>query len=569
MASAMLEQMSEEQLFLIRQSMEHMDRHYDESMGLLRNSKDGELTKHSTRGSSHYAVGLLLRGEPGDLERACRVMERVLDMQFVCPGEIYEGTFRTSPQAEHPPAGNYPWRELGQGHAYFLATTRDKISASFLDLAIGNPKTGIPTDADRSAIRETLEAAFDRVLPPVWKSYDPNWREFIACSFAVILELFEDVLPKALVARIDRAMRLAVEGSIARRLSDAIPMNTNIELMHMFICDYFGSRFGDAGWLAHTDREASAFLESFREFGSFAEFNTTTYYGVDLTVLGLIRQYGKTASTTAMGREVEQGLWRNIALFYNANLENMSGPFSRAYEMEMLGHSSVGVFVYLALGRGYEHLAGINCESGHDPIIALAGVDVPEDVLPVLKAHSGDRFVEKRFRELCERDKPGDNRNLCKATAWIESRRMIGAMSGSRNTNGQMHPATIHWMTEIGDNYYLRLLRRLPGESWNSHLRGIVFEAAASEEGLEIDVRLRTDGDVEVYFEITGPDVEASVIEESGWRLPGLELSVSADAPTPTVVRGKGLAEIVYPHRAGQDGLSEGHMSFELKMLPD
>ena len=32
----------------------------------------------------------------------------------------------------------------------------------------------------------------------------------------------------------------------------------------------------------------------------------------------------------------------------------------------------------------------------------------------------------------------------------------MGAMSGSRNTNGQMHPATVHWQTETGDRYYLR-----------------------------------------------------------------------------------------------------------------
>lgn len=562
--SAMLEKMTEEQRFLVRQSMEHMDRYYDESMGLLRNSEDGELTRHSTRGSSHYAVGLLLRGAPGDFERACRVMERVLDMQFDCPDEIYHGTFRTSPQAGHPPAGNYPWRSLGQGHAYFLASTFEKISAAFLESAVGGARTGIPADADREAIREALEAAVDAVLPPVWKSYDPNWREFIACSFAVILELFEASLPEALVARIDRAMKLAVEGSIARRQSDAVPMNTNIELMHLFICDYYGSRYEDAAWLEHAGREAAAFVESFREFGSFAEFNTTTYYGVDLTVLGLIRQYGKSDSVTVMGREVEQGLWRNIALYYNANLENMSGPFSRAYEMEMLGHSSVGVFIYLALGRGYEHLAGINCESGHDPIIALAGVDVPEDVLPVLKSHPGDRYVEKRFRELCERDKPGHNRNLCTASAWIESSRMIGAMSGSRNTNGQMHPATIHWMTESGDKYYLRLLRRLPGESWNSHLRGIAFEASASKDGLGVDVELRTDRDIEVYFEITGPGVEASIISESGWQFPGLALDVEADAPVPAVKVEKGLAEIVYVHRAGHGGLAPGQMRFKL-----
>lgn len=570
MAVAKLEQMTEEQRFLVRQSMDHMDSHYDEGMGLLRNSEDEELAKHSTRGSSHYAVGLLLRDRTGDLEKACRVMERVLDMQFHCPGEIYDGTFRTSPQAEHPPVGNYPWQELGQGHAFFLAATLEKITNAFLEKAIGNGDSGILQDRNTEAVRATLEAACDAVLPPVWKSYDPNWREFIACSFAVALELAEARLPASLVARIDHAMKRAVEGSIARRLSDAIPMNTNIELMHLFICDYYGSRFGNAEWITHVDREASAFLEAFREFGTFAEFNTTTYYGVDVTVLGLIRRFGKTASVTAMGKEVERGLWRNIALYYNPNLENISGPFSRAYEMNMLGHSSMGVFIYLALGRGYEHLAAINCESGHDPMIALAGVDVPDDVLPALKKHSGNRFVEKEFRELCERDKPGENRNTCKASAWIEERLMIGAMSGSRNTNGQMHPATIHWATENGDRYYLRLLRRVPGQSWNSHLRGITFEASVNSKGLEIEVVLQTNYDVEVYFEITGPNVGASIISHSSWKLPGLRLAVISDTLSePTIATGNGLTEIVYLHEAQLASNKEKMMKFKLAIQPD
>lgn len=566
MAHAKLETMTQEQRFLVRQSMAQMDRHYDEEMGLLRNSADRELAGHSTRGSAHYAVGLLLRGEPGDLERACTVMARVLDMQYDCPGEIYHGTFRRSPQDDHPPVGNYPWLSLGPGHAYFLASTLEKIQAAFLAAVARGGVAGIPAGTDQKPIREALEEAAGAVLPLVWKSYDPNWREFIACALAVALELFEPQLPKALVAKIDRAMTLAVSASIDRRISDAIPMNTNIELMHMFICDYFGSRYRDAGWSAHAAREAAAFLESFREFGTFAEFNSTTYYGVDLTVLGLIRQYGKSASVIRMGREVEHGLWQNIALFYNANLEDLSGPFSRAYTMEMLKHSSLGVYIYLALGHGYEHLAGINGESGHDPLIALVGVKVPLEVLPTLKSHQNDRFVERHFRELCERDKPGLNRNLCKASAWIESRRMIGAMSGSRNTNGQLHPATIHWLTGEGEKYYLRLLRRVPGESWNNHLRGVVFEAAASNEELMVEATLRTDRDIEVYFEITGPGIGASVITESSWQLPGLTLAVEADVPVHTVALTDGCAEITYMHRAAASGGAPGQMRFRLSL---
>ncbi|XEC94113.1 hypothetical protein AB6A23_22690 [Paenibacillus tarimensis] len=566
MTISMMDRMTEEQQFLINQAMEHMDAYYDESMSMLRNCEDGDLERHSTRGSAHYAVGLLIRRQSGDLERACKVLAKVMDMQFDCPEEIYHGTFRTSPQAENPPAGNYPWKSFAPGFAYFLSDTVGKITAQFMQqLEREMPHMTI---ADRREAGRALEAAADQVLPPVWKSYDPNWREFIACAFAVILEHFEAELPKELVARMDESMGKAVQGSIDRRLSDAIPMNTNIELMHIFVSHYFGCRLHNEEWIKHADREADAFLQAYKEFGTFAEFNSSTYYGVDLTVLGLIRTYGRSETVKRAMREVEQGLWENIALFYNANLENLCGPFSRAYEMEMRAHSSIGVFIYLALGRGCEHLAGINCESGHDPLIALVGVDVPETVKPALAAFQEGRYVEKQFRELCERDKPGSNSNLCTAAAWIESKRMLGAMSGSRNTNGQLHPATIHWMTDDGAKYYLRLIRREAGGNWNSHLRGIVFDGKVAKDCLSVDVDLSTEQDIDVYFEITGPGSNGSqvLILPDEWRLPGLTCSVTADAPRPVITATDDRIEIVYPYRPVQ-GTAGSRMSFKLELL--
>ncbi len=566
MTISMMEQMTEEQLYLINQAMGHMDAHYDESMALLRNSEDGDLEQHSTRGSAHYAVGLLIRRQAGDLERACKVLAKVMDMQFDYPEEIYHGTFRTSPQAGNPPVGRYAWKSFSPGSPYFLMDTLDQISRQLMkhmELEMQHL-----TIADRQGTRRALEAAVDQVLPAVWKSYDPNWREFIASAFAVILEHFEDELPRELVARMDESMRRAVEGSIDRRLSDAIPMNTNIELMHIFVSHYFGSRFHNEEWIMHAERESDTFLKGFKEFGSFAEFNSTTYYGVDLTVLGFIRKYGRSDTIKRAMSEVERGLWENIALFYNAHLENLSGPFSRGYELEMRAHSSIGVFIYLALGSGYEYLAGINCESGHDPLIALVEVDVPDSVKPALAAFQADRYVEKQFRELCERDKPGSNSHLCTAAAWIESNRMLGAMSGSRNTNGQMHPATIHWIADDGAKYGLRLLRREVGGYWYSHLRGIIFDGKVTKDSLSVDVDLHTERDIDVYFEIIGPGLNGghvSILPDK-WIMPGLTCAVTADAPAPVITQTDERIEVMYHYRSGL-GTDGSRMSFKLQLL--
>lgn len=564
MTQTTLDKLTERQRYLVVQSLTLMDSLYDEVMDLLVDEERSDW--HNTRSSAHYALGLLIRSDECDLERACRLLNRVMDLQFDCPDEIYHGTFRVSPQAALPPVGNYNWKKFAPGFAYFLNETTDKIGKR-LWAALSREISPILSGFDELTIQQYLQSAVDEVLPPVWKSYDPNWREFIASTFAVILGEFANILPEELVQRMDESMQRAVSASVDRYLSDAVPMNSNIELMHLFIVHYYGHRFSNAEWILHAEREATVFLASFEEFGSIAEFNTTTYYGVDLTVLGLWRVYGCSTAFKVIGETLERGMWSNIALFYNPVLENLSGPFSRAYEMEMTGHSSIGVFLYLELGVGYEHLAAPNCETTHDPLIALAGVNIPAELLPQFAIFEGSRLVEKQFRELCERDKPGENRNLCTAIAWIEENRMIGAMSGSRNTNGQMHPATIHWKNADGARYYLRLIRRELGKSWNSHLRGIRFEAAVEKDLLSIEVQLDTDIPIEVLFEITGAGISAAEITPECWSLPGLACKVVAAAPEPSIVweEQDNKLEIVYLHRP-EDGMQR--MSFTLRMDP-
>ncbi|UKS25090.1 hypothetical protein LOZ80_26315 [Paenibacillus sp. HWE-109] len=533
MSHTLKEEITDDKLYLIDHALADMDVYYDADMQLLWDKDDPD--RHYTRGSAHYALGLLIRDNPGDFERACDVITKVMDMQYDCPEEIYHGTFRTSPQDPPPPLGNYPWKTFAPGFAYFLDSSLDKISNQLSNL--------LP---EHAVIKQHFQTAVQQVLPTVWKSYDPNWREFIACTFAVILAHFEQQLPTNLVTRMDDCMVKAVGASIDRRLSDTIPMNSNIELMHIFICDYYGHHFNRPDWITHAELEGRKFYDAFKEFGTFAEFNTTTYYGVDLTVLGLWRTYGESLDLKRIGLEMEHELWANIALFYNPNLENLSGPFARAYDMDMRAHSSIGVFIYLALGEGYEYLADINCESEHDPMIALVGVDVPEVIRTALRTYQGNRLAVKSFRELCERNDPRNNMNLCIASAWIEEKLMIGAMSGSRNTNGQMHPATIHWMTDGKEKYDLRLIRREQGGSWNSHLRGITFEAQIKGKQLVIEVSLDTQVDIEVIFEVRGQGLSSEMVKPDSWVFPGLTCNVVQDAPVPSVIQAEDRLEIVY-----------------------
>lgn len=85
--------------------------------------------RHLVRETSWYAVGLLLRNRPGDVERAIQAIESVLRQQIDEPEQPYDGTFQRSPEEPHPPAR----------------------------------------------------------YAQLFVQYDPNWREFIGTTFAVIL----------------------------------------------------------------------------------------------------------------------------------------------------------------------------------------------------------------------------------------------------------------------------------------------------------------------------------------------------------------------------------------------
>ena len=147
---------------LIDHAMRWMDERWDAAEGLLVARPDdaysdhrSDTTVHVVRESSQYALGLLMRGQHGDVERAICTLAAVLAWQFDEPGQPYHGTWRRAPQEPHPPEN-----------------------------------------------------------PVIWRDYDPNWREFIGTTVALALLEYESRLSAELVGRIDVALRRAIVGTI-------------------------------------------------------------------------------------------------------------------------------------------------------------------------------------------------------------------------------------------------------------------------------------------------------------------------------------------------------------------
>lgn len=537
-----LDRLNEHARSLAEDTLELMDRAYDPAMGLLwKDAGDPKAAdtgpRHDVRSSAYYAAGLLVRQGPGDLDRACAVLGRVIDNQYDAPGELFHGTFKRSPQDLLPVPSPRPWKSLDPG---FLRDLAQKA-------AVMDPRQ-----------RQALLASEQGALLP-WGRYDPNWREFIGCTFAFLLAEFEAILPPEVVARIDRSAQVAVEASIERRRHPVVPMQTNIELMHGFIADFFGSRFHRPGWQTHAEHEAEAVSKAFRRYGTFSEYNSPTYYGIDLWALGFWRRYSPSETIRRLGHELETGLWEDIASLYHPELRNLCGPFTRSYGMDMQDYvTPTGLYLWLELGRAaplpdpgrprpdqdlpYPQI----WDYFYGPMVAVMGTALPPKVRSLLTRPLEPRTIRKTFVE---------DGAVCTATAFLAEGMMWGGLKGSRSTSGQLHPATIAWKDEEGRSFSLRVSRRLPGEFWNNALAGVIFRAEVSKDRLEIGVDLNRTEPVEVFFEIRGEGLDPSQISAAGWRLPGLPLSVSTDADQdPRVERWAHSMEISYRFSPSAEG---------------
>lgn len=476
MASTHLDQFDPPARDLAERSVAWMDGCWDQAAGLFRvpegtiyeGSPEG-VDVHLVRETSWYALGLLLRDAPGDRTRAIRAIETLLTFQFDTPGQPYHGTWRRSPLEPPPPAN-----------------------------------------------------------PVVWRDYDPNWREFVGTTLAVILIEYQDRLPRELVGRIDAALRLAIDGTIVR---DVPASYTNIALMTAFLLGFGAERFGQPDWAARAERLAAAVLERFRANNTFDEYNSPTYYGIDIYALALWRTYAAAPLLRDGGAEMEAALWRDIAQFYHAGMRNVAGPYDRSYGMDMRRYvSCLGIWVWLATGRELAPFPDLGQPLIHGwdfaiaPLFALLGLRMPNDARPHFLAFQGERLVERVI--------VSEPRRV--ATAWVGARAMLGAEdSGSTHrVNDQFHPATVHWLAEDGSVGWIRLRHQVP------------IDARAAPRRLEITCH--SSGELVFVFQIAASEVDLAGLTRDRWTLPGLTVQVETNADRPQVTRAGELVELRY-----------------------
>jgi len=468
-----------------------MDSFWDAGMGLLYHPgyemhprvprQAGQPRSHMVRDTAWYVVGLLLRRQGADVIRALHAIEAILDYQLDEPDRPYHGTFLRAPE-ETP---------LGQG------------------------------------ARE-------------WRDYDPNWREFILTTLQIVLDEFEPLIPPALVERIDAATRLGVAGAIARGLPASY---TNIALMNAYLLAHAGRRLGEADWLARGEAMAREIHRLFMQNEAFAEYNSPTYYGVDLYALALWRGRAPSEVLRQLGAEMERLVWTDIARFYHAGLKNICGPYDRSYGMDMTRYAAVvGEWIWLVSGTAAAPFPATHLTFAHTsdfcyaPCAAILGTQVPAEALPHFLSFQGERQVRHGITSEPRRE----------ATAWLEESLMIGAEFTSRAKAGyeQFHSATAHWRAAPDEVGWLRLRHTQP------------VDAVAARRCLTIQ------GKGALAFEIYAPGAKEGDFAPDDWRMAGLRVKVRGSTAVFSITRRLEWMEVRY------DASEENEIELTLEFEP-
>jgi hypothetical protein len=346
------------------------DESWDEDRGLLWNPpgsfEDYGLPArmaHMVPQSAWYAVGLLARG---DTARAERVLEQLCALQYDRPGVEWHGTFARFAEWPQPP-------EVGA---------------------------------------------------VVWADYDPNWRQFLGTTFAVILHMFD--ISSGVAAQLQEA----IDGAIAGEPRDRVPPSySNIALMK--------------AWLEADETYASSVIACFDEHVAFEEYNSPTYYGIDLYALALWRTLPPTPRLAAWGERLWNALWTDIARWWHPGLRNLCGPYSRAYGMDMSNYLAL-----LGLWLPEPVVPEMDGAFAHSHDLTMA---------PLVAALDGASGVEVAFSDderVVEQTLPGGR----VATGWLAPGVMAGGERGGRfRAEGQYQPATVHWLQPDGSVGWLRL----------------------------------------------------------------------------------------------------------------
>ena len=345
---------------------------------------------------------------------------------------------------------------------------------------------------------------------------DHNWREFVGCDLIIIYHNYKDRLPQDLLEKIKTALTHAALGALRR---DVTPHYTNISVMSAFLMNYVGTTFDIQDVRRAGMKKAWDIDALFQEHGTFSEFNSPTYDGVSLVGFALWRALGP-GHMKAMGERLEQSLWNEVASHYNPTLKNMTGPFIRAYGMDMTKYVSI-TGLWIALAVDDETLAPMPKTKGAKyfeisniaPIVHL-GLYIPAHALQALKSPSEPTYLKQRVHNATF---AGDSIKL--VTMQLNQYWMMGGLQGNRRSWRQICTGTVHWMGNKGETEWMLI----PGNGLAD-----VSVSKGSMQIYTVESKLESSTkDLKMY--IYSKEISEEAFARKTWKLGNMQFDIKTD----------------------------------------
>jgi hypothetical protein len=342
------------------------------------------------------------------------------------------------------------------------------------------------------------------------KEYDENMREFIGTDLIIVYHKYKNSLPDALKKKLESSLIIAAKGDYVRNVKADY---NNIAIMSSFLQDYVGHTFNLPVIQKAGLNKAKEILSHFEQYGTLCEYNSPTYYGVDFTGLALWREIAISPEFKEMGKILEKKLWIDVASFYNANLQNICGPYLRSYGIDMKKYTAV-VGVWIAAAVNNVIVATVPAKNGpHNEsnfIVSIfdLGISMPRQALNEFTQFGSPRFLSRTTPNYYEGDK------LKKVTAYIQTNWMMGGLWGNRKVSHILKTGTIHWNSTTGDIGWLYV----PGEG-KTNVR-------VDEKQMSIYLADPEAKDFEII--LYGLNSSITDIAETNWKLSPMEMDIKS-----------------------------------------
>jgi hypothetical protein len=343
---------------------------------------------------------------------------------------------------------------------------------------------------------------------------DENWREFVGCELIIILEKHSDKLSLELINSIEQSLIYAAEGAYIRNVR---PTYTNIAMMSAFLMEYVGTRMNlpnirDGGIV----KSWEVYL-LFNRNNTFSEFNSPTYYGVDMLSLAMWRDLGPTTEMRRMGAEMEVLFWEEVSKFYHYEFRTLVGPYFRTYGIHMKNdHAIMGMWIGLLIDNleiapwRYGSYTNFEC-SNIFPMVQL-GHSVPDQsVVNNFLNFSGPRYLKRLI--------PTDISSVgmdYEVSAMLESDWMMGGVSGFYKDSNQLVVGAIHWNSSISDSIAWLVVSGMD-----------YLDVKVTKSSMNILQSSRTDN---ITFYVNCEGITEEMVSGLEWNLPGLDFTITGNS---------------------------------------